>query len=253
MRVVNVTRQSCVVGSTTGIEVSSDTLFVESCSDATIFVTASFSTVTARALRRVTLVLAPCSESVTLDDCIDCVISVAAPRVTATAITSSVLFAAAKSPITVGSGSMDVRVGPYNVVGDGLLTATSLHEWIGPGETSCRLDGATEIGATRALAPADFYWRFLPVPQERPERLALSNSFAMLDAPGLPPAAESIFAGMRGSGAHRAEMLAQGKFVVSESGRDSEKTLTQKLTLTLTLTITQTTTLTITLPPPPSL
>lgn len=215
MRVNNVTRQSCVVGSITGIELSSETLLVESCSDATIFVTASFPIVTARALRRVTLVLAPCSESVTLDDCIDCVISVAAPRVAATGLVSTVLFAAAKAPITIGNASSDVRVGPYNVVGDGLLTTTTLHEWIGPGESSCRLDAQTEIGATRALSSADFYWRFLPIPQQRPERLALSPTFALLDAPCLPPVAESLFASMRGSGAHRAEMLAQGKFVVS--------------------------------------
>lgn len=214
MRVADISRQSCVIGSVSGIESFSEALVVESCSDSTIFVTASFASVTVRGLRRCTLVIAPCAENVTLENCADSVISAAAPTISAVGIISCVLFAAAKSPITVGGSSSDVRVGPYNAVGDGVLTATSLHEWVGPAEMSCRLDAHSEVGATRVLAPTDFFWRFLPIPQLRPERLALSPAFALLDAPSLPPAAEAIFAGMRGSNAHRAEMLAQGKFVV---------------------------------------
>jgi hypothetical protein len=208
-------RQSGVIGSVAAITSLSEPLVIEACTDATIFVTASFTSLTARGLVRCTLVAAPCAESVALEDCVDCVFSVAAPRVSAADVPGCALFAAAAAPILVaGARSRDVRLGPYNVVGDALLTGTALGAWAAAGgDAACRLDARSEAASTRTLAPADFYWRFLPVPQTRPERLALPPAFAAVDAT-VPAVAEGLLAGLRGANAQRAETLAQSKFVL---------------------------------------
>jgi hypothetical protein len=128
--------------------------------------------------------------------------------------------AAAAAPILIGGGSRDVRVGPYNAVGDGVVSGTSLKDWAAAApDACCRLDARTEAAAARAVTPGDFYWRFLPVSQLLSERLALPHAFAMPDTPRMPPAAEAALAGVRGQKAQRAEMLVQSKFVVSAATR----------------------------------
>ena len=206
-------RQSGVIGSVDSIAAAPGSLLLDACTDATIFITASFASLTVRGLTRCTVVAAPCVESVSLESCVDCVVSIAAPRVSATDVTGCTLFAAATSPILVVGSSRDVRLGPYNAVGDGLLSNTTLGTWAAEGgDAVCRLDARSEAASTRTLASSDFYWRFLPVPQKNTERLALPPSFTNA-AGSLPSVAESLFCGMRGVNAQRAEMLTQSKFV----------------------------------------
>lgn len=189
-------------------------------SDCTIFVTVSARALTLRNLRRCTVAAAPCSVSLSLEACEGCTISAAAPAVLAVDVSSSLLFVAARAPLAFTGASRDVRLGPYNAVGDGLVSGTSLGEWVAAGASCVRLDARTDAGVARAITPADFYWRFLPVPQRAGERHVLPHPFALPDhAPRLPPTAEAALANASGPKAQRAELLAQSKFVVRGEGR----------------------------------
>lgn len=217
-RVSGLSRQSAVIGGCDAPVVSSsDDVEVSDCSDATVFVTAAANSLTLRNLKRCTVVAAPCAVRVSLDGCSECVISAAAGgAVSAAELAACQLFVAAGSPILVGSGCRDVRIGPYNVVGDGVVTSSALAAWAQAGATAdayCRLDAKTDAAAARIMKPEEVYWRYLPVPQRRNERLALPAAYSLPETARMPPAAEAVLAGARGPRAQRAEMLAQSKFV----------------------------------------
>ena len=219
MRVGDLNRKSSIIGNVDEeIFRYDEEYLVESCVDSTIFVTASLRGLTLRNLTRCTVVAAPCTEKVTLLSCTECVISVAAPEVKATDLIGCLFFAAASAPVMVGGSSKDVRLGPYNVVGDGLLRNSGMKGWtvdtIGAGgsgfETFCRLDSQGATAVVRAVPPTDFYWRYLPVSQTREERLPLPPVFSTPEAPRISTL-ES-----RGSRSQRIEALTQMKFVVSK-------------------------------------
>ena len=245
-------RTSAVVGAV-DVEISrSDVdLLVEACTDSTIFVTASLRSLTLRGLTRCTVIAAPSTATVTIVGCMECVVSGAAPSVVASDVVGSLLFVASRTPVSVGGSSRDVRMGPYNVVGDGLLSNSGMREWAlrggsggssgsgsgggsgsssggggsssgggspsgssgtsagSAGDTFCRLDSAA-AACVRAITPADFFWRFLPVPQLRGERLPLPAAFA---TPELP--ADLARLDTRDTArSQRIEQLTQMKFVV---------------------------------------
>ena len=229
-------RTSAVVGAV-DVEISrSDVdLLVEACTDSTIFVTASLRSLTLRGLTRCTVIAAPSTATVTIAGCTECVVSGAAPSVVASDVVASLLFVASRTPVSVGGSSRDVRMGPYNVVGDGLLSNSGMREWAlrggsgggrgggsssggggssgtsagSAGDTFCRLDSAA-AACVRAITPADFFWRYLPVPQLRGERLPLPAAFA---TPELP--ADLARLDTRDTTrSQRLEQLTQMKFVV---------------------------------------
>lgn len=236
----NLTRKSSIVGPV-DVAVSGYAIDFEisNCTEATVFITASLKTLTLKGLTRCTIVAAPCTVSVVLQGCTECVVSVAAPTVSALDLVGCLLFVAAKAPVSVAGASKDVRLGPYNVVGDGLFSAPGVREWTvglggagssgssssgsssasgsssgvgsggSSGETFCRLDSGGAASLVRAVTPADFYWRYLPVPQEREERLPLPLAFATPEVPRLSTLDS------RGPRAQRIEALTQMKFVVS--------------------------------------
>ena len=208
-------RQSAVVGPADApVSASPAALVLSDCEDCTLFVTAAMATLTARNLRRCTLIAAPCTASVSLSNCTDCVLSVAAPSVAAEELTGCHLFLAAAAPLSVGAGCRELRVGPYNVVGDGVLGGSGMREWAlggggggAGGDALCRLDGAGNAAAVRPIPPADFFWRFLPVPQLLTERLPLPAPYATPEVP-------APRAGGDAGRTARVEALLQSKFVV---------------------------------------
>jgi hypothetical protein len=227
---------------------------VEGCTDSTVFVTASLRSLTLRGLTRCTIIAAPSTTTVSLTSCTECVVSVAAPSVAAGDLVGCLLFVASRTPVSVGGSSRDVRMGPYNVVGDGLLSNSGMREWAlggrggggsssggggsgsggggggggsgsggggsggsgggasagGAADTFCRLDSAGSA-CVRAITPADFFWRFLPVPQSRNERLPLPAAYA---TPELPPDLARLDTTRESSRSQRIETLTQMKFVV---------------------------------------
>ena len=223
LTVSDLSRQSVVVGDpSTPVQACGLALLLANCSDCTIFVTASVTTLTARNLRRCTVVCAPCSEAATLSQCVDSVLSVAAPGVVFEELAGCHVFLASAAPVSVGAGCRDVRVGPYNVVGDGVLSGSGMRAWAldrgAPGGDAlalCRLEGGGGggggggsgggggAGVVRAIQPDDFFWRFLPVPQTLAERLPLPAPYATPDVPPQRPAERS----------QRVEALLQSKFV----------------------------------------
>ena len=228
--VANLSRTSAVVGAV-DVEVSQSAadVTVEHCADCTVFVTAAVRSLTLRGLTRCTVIAAPSTASVTLAGCVDCVVSAAAPSVVASDVVGSLLFVASRTPVSVAGASRDVRMGPYNVVGDGLLGNSGMLDWTtgkggsgsgsssgsgsgsgsSAGDTFCRLDSAA-AACVRAITPADFFWRFLPVPQLRQERLPLPAAYA---TPDLPPDLARL--DTRDSlRSQRIEQLTQMKFVV---------------------------------------
>jgi hypothetical protein len=258
--VSRLSRTSAVVGAVDVEVARSDAdLLIEDCSDSTIFVTAALRSVTLRGLLRCTVIAAPASATVSLAGCTECVVSAAAPSVAASDVVGSLLFVASRTPVSVGGASRDVRLGPYNVVGDGVLSNSGMREWAlkgggggggsgsgsagsssggaaaagaaagaapsssggssggsgagSAGDTFCRLDSAA-AACVRAITPADFFWRFLPVPQARGERLPLPAAYA---TPELPPDLARL--DTRDSArAQKIEQLTQMKFVVRGAG-----------------------------------
>jgi hypothetical protein len=211
--VETLSRQSVVVGDVDGpVRAVGQALTLANCTECTIFVTASVTSLTARNLRRCTVVSAPCSAGVTLSQCSDSVLSVATPGVVVLEELSGChVFLASAAPVSVGAGCRDVRVGPYNVVGDGVLSGSGMRAWAldrAPGGDAlalCRLEGGgIGAGAVRPIQPDDFFWRFLPVPQTLAERLPLPAPYATPDAPPQRPATERP---------QRVEALLQSKFV----------------------------------------
>jgi hypothetical protein len=255
-------RTSAIVGAV-DVEVarSEVDLLIEDCSDSTIFVTAALRSLTLRGLTRCTVIAAPATATVALAGCAECVVSAAAPSVVASDVVSSLLFVASRTPVSVGGASRDVRLGPYNVVGDGLLSNSGMREWTlkggsgaaagaaaaggssggggggsgaaaatavaagaaagaaagsgagSAGDTFCRLDSAA-AACVRAITPADFFWRFLPVPQLRGERLPLPAAYA---TPDLPPDLARLDT-RDTARSQKIEQLTQMKFVVRAAG-----------------------------------
>lgn len=210
--VENLVRQSVIVGATdAAVTPCASPLTLANLTECTVFVTASVTELKARNLKRCTVVCAPCSVGAALSQCSDSVVSIAAPGVVVLEeLAGCHVFLASAVPVSVGAGCRDVRVGPYNVVGDGVLSGSGMRAWAldhaAPGGDAlalCRLDAGA--GAVRPIPPDDFFWRFLPVPQTLVERLPLPVAYATPDvpAPQRPTAERSP----------RVEALLQSKFV----------------------------------------
>jgi hypothetical protein len=236
-------------------------VLIEGCTDCTLFVTAALRSLTLRSLTRCTVVAAPSTATVALSHCSECTVTAAAPSVVASDVVGCLLFVASRTPVSVGGASRDVRLGPYNAVGDGLLSSSGMREWVfkssgggggsssgggsagssggsssssssSAGDTFCRLDSAA-ASCVRAITPADFFWRYLPVPQQKNEHLPLPASYA---TPELPPDLARLDT-RDTARSQRIESLTQLKFIVSAGARiwGGAPLLSQRSPLTLTL------------------
>jgi hypothetical protein len=251
--VAGLSRGSAVLGPTdpsATITISSTGAVIEDCTDATIFVTSSVPFLVVRRCRRCTIVAAPSSGLVHVEDSSHTVVSAAARLVVVRNCSTLHLFTWASSPVDVQGDVRDVAVGPYNVAAQGLLTETGLGAWqakgtcaaaesaggpaVGAGGAAAAAGSSTAPGsasggsAVRTMTADELYARRLPVGASLPDAslqtLPAFTAAAASSGAGAAQTAAALEAVAKGSAqldcksAKTAEMLAQAAFVVRSSG-----------------------------------